>query len=348
MNEQAIQVYQQPTQSLALDAVGRKAAIDDLLNKVALVQEVMAKVMHEGEHYGKIPGCGDKPALFKAGAEKLGMTFRLQPKFSVEERDLGAGHREYSVTCTLSDGTQGVGSCNTRESKYLYRQAERRCPTCGKAAIIEGKAEFGGGWLCWKKKGGCGAKFDSADAKIISQPGGKVEHDNPADYYNTCLKMGKKRAHVDAIITATASSDIVTQDVEEMVQNAEAAQGAPPSPSAPSQAPVTKTEAPKKTAPAPATETYLPVVNVKMVTKRTGQKIDGTPWTAFFILLNDGINDLEVATFSKTLAAMAKTLAEKDGSQAEATIKPGTKQGSWELVSLLPKSEPKEQDDVPM
>ena len=222
MNENQQLQRIEPPQAMALDAVGRKAAIDDLLNKVALVQEVMTKVMHDGEHFGKIPGCGDKPALLKAGAEKLGMTFRLQPRFDVSERDLGNSHREYSVTCTLSDGTQGVGSCNTMESKYRYRTAERRCPKCGKAAIIQGKSEFGGGWLCWAKKQGCGAKFAADDFSITSQNAGKVEHDNPADYFNTCLKMGKKRAHVDAIITATACSDIFTQDVEEMVQNAEA------------------------------------------------------------------------------------------------------------------------------
>ena len=44
----------------------------------------------------------------------------------------------------------------------------------------------------------------------------RVEYDNPADYYNTALKMAKKRAHVDAILTATAASDCFTQDVEDM------------------------------------------------------------------------------------------------------------------------------------
>ena len=34
------------------------------------------------------------------------------------------------------------------------------CPQCGQPAIIKGKEEYGGGWLCWKKEGGCGAKFD--------------------------------------------------------------------------------------------------------------------------------------------------------------------------------------------
>lgn len=36
----------------------------------------------------------------------------------------------------------------------------RPCPSCGQKAIIRGKAEYGGGFVCWKKMGGCGAKFD--------------------------------------------------------------------------------------------------------------------------------------------------------------------------------------------
>lgn len=38
------------------------------------------------------------------------------------------------------------------------------CPDCGASAIIKGKAEFGGGYLCWKKEGGCGAKFQTDPA----------------------------------------------------------------------------------------------------------------------------------------------------------------------------------------
>lgn len=333
-----------PPQSMALDSVGRKAAIDDLINKVALVQEVMAKVMHENEHYGKIPGCGDKPTLLKAGAEKLGMTFRLKATFDINERDLGNGHREYSIRCLLSDGNMGVGSCSTMESKYRYRQGERKCPECGKATIITGKKEYGGGFICFSKKGGCGAKFGDNDERILNQQVGKVEHDNPADFYNTCLKMGKKRAHVDAIITATACSDIFTQDVEEMVGAADAA--APktePKQEAPKQEPKQEQKAPE-----PPKETFLPVCQVKMVHEKTGTKKDGTPWTAYFVLLNDGISDIEAGTFSKTVAAMANTLADS-GENCEATVKPGQKKGTTELVSLMPLSQlsEKEPDDLP-
>lgn len=37
----------------------------------------------------------------------------------------------------------------------------RTCPKCGRDAIIKGKEEYGGGYVCFKKhkEGGCGAKF---------------------------------------------------------------------------------------------------------------------------------------------------------------------------------------------
>lgn len=348
--QQAIACIEQP-RSTALDAVGRKAAIDDLLNKVALVMEVQERIMKQGEHYGTVPGCGDKPALFKAGAEKLGMTFRLKPTFNVSERDMGNGHREYRVDCLLSDGTMGVGTCSTMESKYRYRQGERKCPECGKATIITGKKEYGGGFLCFAKKGGCGAKFADDDQRITGQFVGKVEHDNPADFYNTCLKMGKKRAHVDAIITATACSDIFTQDVEEMVAQADAT-AAP----AATQPPATKQDAPKqppakdtkKAAPKPdVVPTVYPCVTVEMVTEKKGTT-NGKAWTAYMILLNDGFANIECGTFSKTLFGVARTLSESK-QNGEATVKPGIKEGTFELVSLLPVEAPGgAADQVPM
>jgi hypothetical protein len=45
-----------------------------------------------------------------------------------------------------------------------------------------------------------------------------VENEDIADVFNTVLKMGKKRAFVDAVLSATAASDIFTQDIEEMKQ----------------------------------------------------------------------------------------------------------------------------------
>jgi len=193
-----------------------------IVKQVGLIQEVMQGVMREGEHYGKIPGCGDKPSLLKPGAEKLSTTFRLAPSYDIQEKNLPGGHREYRVLCTLThiptgaNFGQGVGAGSTMESKYRYRKAERVCPKCGKETIIKGKEEYGGGFICFAKKGGCGAKFKADDKTITEQQVGRTEYEDPADYYNTILKMAKKRAHVDAVLTCTAASDIFTQDVEDL------------------------------------------------------------------------------------------------------------------------------------
>ncbi len=46
----------------------------------------------------------------------------------------------------------------------------------------------------------------------------KWQRGNPADTSNTVLKMAKKRAVVDAVLTVLGASDIFTQDIEEQVQ----------------------------------------------------------------------------------------------------------------------------------
>lgn len=195
-----------------------------IVARKAKMQEVMQSVMREGPngHYGLIPGCGDKPALFKSGAEVLSMVFGLAPRFIVTLSDLSSGHREYRVSCAMThiaSGAfcgEGVGSCSTMESKYRWRGGERKCPKCGKAAIIKGKEEYGGGWLCFAKKGGCGAKWSAGAKEIEAQSVGRTENPDIADTYNTVLKMAKKRALVDATLTVTGASDLFTQDIEEL------------------------------------------------------------------------------------------------------------------------------------
>ena len=195
-------------------------SIDDLVKRVGKVQEVSKRVMQDGHHFGQIPGV-KKPCLLKPGAEILCLTFRLAPSFDIHETDLGDGHREYRVKCILTHAPSkthmgdGHGSCSTRESKYAWRQGERKCPHCGKGTIIKGKEEYGGGWICFAKKGGCGAKFKDGDAAIEGQTVGRVANEDLADTYNTVLKMACKRALVAAVLIVTCASDIFTQDVED-------------------------------------------------------------------------------------------------------------------------------------
>jgi hypothetical protein len=197
-----------------------------LQRQVNAIQEAMKQVMEEGVHYGKVPGCGDKPALFKPGAEKINLLFRLVPEFIFETITLPNGHFEIITTCYLHVGNlkgqvvgQGIGSCSTMETKYRYRNGERVCPSCGKPCLIQSsdfKTKAKDGWLCFAKKGGCGVKYPLGDAQIESQIVGKIDNPDIADQYNTVRKMSKKRAHVDCTITATAASDIFTQDIEDM------------------------------------------------------------------------------------------------------------------------------------
>ena len=221
MNDQPIDVAVVPhnQQTAMMRPQDNAMAVADIIAQVKLIQDVMAKVMQEGVHYGLVPGCGDRKTLLQPGAQKLTMTFRLAPEYQIQETNHERGHKEYRVICTLKSiqsGNfvgQGVGCCSTLEGKYRWRGGSRKCPECHKETIIKGKAEYGGGWLCFAKKGGCGAKWDDNDPVIVNQSVEKQEHDSPADFYNTVLKMAKKRAFVDATITATASSDFLTQDI---------------------------------------------------------------------------------------------------------------------------------------
>lgn len=186
----------------------------------------LAQQMRDGIHYGTIPGA-QKPALRKPGVELLLMMHHLGAFPTIECVDLGGGHREYRVVCTLRDVRTnapvgaGVGVCSTMESRYRYRMSERVCPACGKPAIIKGREEYGGGWICFSKRGGCGAKFADNDVSITQQQSGRIENAELADLYNTALKMAKKRALTDAVLTATATSSIFDQDTEDEHDTAE-------------------------------------------------------------------------------------------------------------------------------
>jgi hypothetical protein len=172
VNESAVAV-QAPQQARPLEMT-----VADVRAQNNLVKQVLQEVMQRGHHYGSVPGAKGE-VLFKAGAEKLALVFRLSPAFVIQEKQLANAHREYVVTCTMTHigtGTvlgSGVGSCSTMETKYRYR---------------------------WKGEGKNRARTENPDI---------------ADVYNTCLKMAKKRAQVDATLTVTGASDIFAPEEPE-------------------------------------------------------------------------------------------------------------------------------------
>jgi hypothetical protein len=225
METEALEVVQ-PAELVTHDfmpVMSIEAAVELRENIVKFV----AKIMQKGQDYGEIPGSKGKPTLLKPGAEKLCSFFGLEPEFTVldETSDLtGANHSgepfyyiRYHCRLTRNGVTRGVGegSCNSWESKYRYRQANRKCPVCGAEAIIKGKEEYGGGWLCFAKKGGCGAKFNEDQSGIVDQPVGRVLNLDVADSVNTIQKMAQKRALIPATLLATSGSEYFTQDLED-------------------------------------------------------------------------------------------------------------------------------------
>lgn len=203
-----------------------------MMRRQAIIDFTRA-VMRPDVDYGRVPGTR-KDTLLKPGAEKLTSLFGLSPRFDIAEKETdwtGKDHGGepffyFQYRCSLYYGDvlagQGVGSCNSWEKKYRYRNAERVCPDCGKATIFKSKPRPNDppgkpmGYYCWNKTGGCGAQFGPGDVRIESQEAGQVPNDNPADLVNTVDKMAQKRALVAAVLIAVNASEFFTQDIEDM------------------------------------------------------------------------------------------------------------------------------------
>ncbi len=195
--------------------------IEDIKRQIDAVKKLYKSVMVKDIDYGIIEGT-KKPSLLQPGAEKVGMMFRLYPQYTADIKQLENDHREIMVYCkiiVIGDDYQvghGIAICSTMEPKYRFRNQKHKCPECGAEYVFKSKPQYGDGYYCYKKAGGCGATFDGSDSRIIDQVIGKVENEYPAEKYHTVLMMAEKRAYVKAIRTLAAVSDTFTQDTEDM------------------------------------------------------------------------------------------------------------------------------------
>jgi hypothetical protein len=195
------------TDLAVIDAEARVVAIEPVsdtrgaMERLAILQDFVRSVMVKGEDYGTIPGVS-KPSLYKPGAEKLcelyGLAITLPEarRRSIENWDDGFWH--YEVVCALVSRrtgqvvAEGIGSCNSREERYRRKE-----------------------WY----SGPQGSAPPAAEGWMRTRNGGWYRFvDNPSrwDLPNTLLKMAKKRALVDGVLSVTRSSGLFTQDVEEM------------------------------------------------------------------------------------------------------------------------------------
>jgi hypothetical protein len=180
----------------------RPMSVQEIMNQSLTVHEVLTRVMVKDIHYGQIPGT-DKPTLYQAGAEKICSTFRLAPKYEVE--DLGEPHNNfyrYRVKCSLY----------TIHSGYFVGSA------VGEASSAEEKYQW--------EKAVCQEHWDKTDPSRRREKFKKADNDdgfvrilqvqrNCADLANTVLKIAVKRSFTSTVKGATAASDILEVDLDE-------------------------------------------------------------------------------------------------------------------------------------
>lgn len=165
-----------------------------------IIAEVVKSVMQKDVHYGVIPGTGDKPSLYQAGADCLLATFHIAPSFRVEDLT-GSGHVRFRVTCIGTHQTtgvvlgEGIGECSSSEEKYKWRRA-----VCQEEFDVTPETQ---------------RRLKFARGKNGSYYTIQQIRTEPADQANTALKMAAKRAKVAMTLNVLAASDFFTQDAED-------------------------------------------------------------------------------------------------------------------------------------
>lgn len=173
----------------------------DIRAQVNLIQEVMKGSMKENVHFGKIPGCGDKPTLLKPGAEKILSTFRIAVDTQVEADLSTSDEIRYRIKAVATHAPTGMvlgsamGECSTGEDKFKWRKA-----VCKKEFEETPENRRRSKWKT-------GSRGDYQIEQVRTEP---------SDLANTVLKMAAKRAEVAVTLRVTAASDIFTQDIEDL------------------------------------------------------------------------------------------------------------------------------------
>jgi hypothetical protein len=223
--------------------------VQRVVQQTRAIQDVMSQLMKPGVHYGVIPGTEktdkagndiSKPTLYQPGADLLCMLFRLRPRYEETIID-GEGFFSVRVRTNLVHiptgeiWGEGLGSANSREARYLNQIMRRVCPNCNKATIFKSR-DPGGGWFCWRAKEGCGATYPEGDPAMALDRA-QINNDKVCDLQNTILKIACKRSKVASVLTATAASEIFTQDLEDLEEEQPDAKAGSPAASRPAGAP---------------------------------------------------------------------------------------------------------------
>lgn len=186
------------TQDLpAVINVDREMSVQEISAQSLKIHHILEAVMQEDIHYGLIPGT-PKKTLYQAGAEKICMTFRLAPRYEVEDLSEPTNNfYRYRAKCSLVTIGEGrfvgsaMGEASTAEEKYQWEKAvnERHWESTDPTRR---RIHF---------------KKDGTEVLQVQR--------NCADLANTVLKISCKRAFVSATKGATAASDLLDVDLDE-------------------------------------------------------------------------------------------------------------------------------------
>lgn len=154
---------------------------------VKWVDDMKLAVLKEGPDYGIIQGVA-RPCLFKPGAEILLMASGMGASLTKIDDEDSRTHLGVTYRVTIRRGEQIVAECDGYagydEATYYKSAADN-----------EASERY---WAEKKQRKVNPAKF--------------VEYKAP---WNTLIKMAIKRAYVGAVLNATASSGLFTQDMED-------------------------------------------------------------------------------------------------------------------------------------
>ena len=170
----------------------------ELRERLELIREVKRTAMTENVDYGVVPGT-DKATLFKPGAEKLALVFKLdvQPR---NELIWGPGeHLTVISRATVFHAPTGT-RLGLRGGDLLQPRAQPRVPQA-RAHLPElraaGRDQGQGGVRRWAgcagaRRDGCGAKFPDGDERIESQEVGEIENPDLPDTWNAVDEDGQE------------------------------------------------------------------------------------------------------------------------------------------------------------
>jgi len=179
--------------------------------------EIIREALQEGKDYGVIPGAGEKPGLFKAGAERLLAAFGLYFDTDIIESEIDH-HSVNDFAFKKWINRQGKPA-NHEELKSLGIGRNRKTDNGWKWQECVEEAGTSRGCYRYVVKGtlrlrSSGAVMGTGIGSCSSMESKYLR--TPRDFDNTILKMAKKRALVDATLSTLGMSDRFTQDVEDM------------------------------------------------------------------------------------------------------------------------------------